>query len=303
MTDSVRIPADVEREDRILAGLSARQLVILAGAAVALWCAYTLTARWVPLVAFVIAALPVAVVAGALALGRWDGLSGDRFALAALAHWRTPKRLVPAPAGVAPVPPWWARPHLAKHRPVPMHLPFRAIEADGTVDLGPAGAAVVCRASSLNFGLRSSAEKDAMTAAYGRFLNSLSSGVQVVVQAQRADVGEAVAALRAAAAELPSRALVDAAADHARFLTSLATRRDVLRRSVFVVFRDPNPAAGASLVRRAEEAASALAAAGVALSPLTRREAAAVLARSVDPDTTPPRGAAAPGAVITGATS
>lgn len=301
MTDSVRIPADVEREDRILAGLSARQLVILAVTAVLLWFAYSLTARWLPLVALVIAALPVVAFAAALALGRWDGLSGDRFALAALAHYRAPKRLVPAPAGVAPVPPWWARPHLTRHRPVPMHLPFRDIEAGGVVNLEAAGAAVVCRASSLNFGLRSPAEQAAMTAAYGRFLNSLASGVQIVVQAQRADVGDAIADLHAAASTLPSRALVDAAADHARYIASLAERRDVLRRSVFIVFRDPNPAAGPALARRAEEAASALAAAGVALTPLSREEAAAVFARSVDPDTTPRRGTAAPGAIITGA--
>ena len=41
----VRIPADVEREDRILAGLTARQLAILAVPAVVLWVAYEATRR------------------------------------------------------------------------------------------------------------------------------------------------------------------------------------------------------------------------------------------------------------------
>jgi Ca2+-binding RTX toxin-like protein len=43
VTGRVRIPADVDREDRLLAGLSARQLAILGTAAVVLWVAYAAT--------------------------------------------------------------------------------------------------------------------------------------------------------------------------------------------------------------------------------------------------------------------
>jgi hypothetical protein len=39
----VRIPADVERPDKLLAGLTARQLAILAVTAVALWAGYAAT--------------------------------------------------------------------------------------------------------------------------------------------------------------------------------------------------------------------------------------------------------------------
>ena len=48
----VRIPADVERPDKLLAGLTARQLAILGVAAVVLWAGYAATRHVVPAVAF-----------------------------------------------------------------------------------------------------------------------------------------------------------------------------------------------------------------------------------------------------------
>jgi len=48
----VRIPADVEREDRILANLTARQLAILSVAAVLLWAGYTATRHLVPIAVY-----------------------------------------------------------------------------------------------------------------------------------------------------------------------------------------------------------------------------------------------------------
>ncbi|MGH9286491.1 MAG: PrgI family protein, partial [Acidimicrobiales bacterium] len=84
----VRIPADVEREDRLLAGLSARQLAILAVAAVLLWVGYQASRAVLPLPVFAGLAAPVAGVAVVLALGRRHGLPADRLLLAALAQAR-----------------------------------------------------------------------------------------------------------------------------------------------------------------------------------------------------------------------
>ncbi len=81
-TERVRIPADVDRPDEILAGLTARQLVILAVPAVAIWGVYVATSGWLPWPVFAGLALPVAAAAGLLALGRRDGLPADRLALA-----------------------------------------------------------------------------------------------------------------------------------------------------------------------------------------------------------------------------
>ncbi len=66
-----------------------------------------------------------------------------------------------------------------------------------------------------------------------------------------------------------------AAREHARFLADLGAARDLLRREVLVVVQEPTDlgtkdaeAATARLRRRGEEAANALAAAGVTLSAL-----------------------------------
>jgi hypothetical protein len=99
----VRIPADVEREDRLLGNLTARQLAILACGGVVLWALYSVTAHVVALPVFAALAAPLAALVVAMALGRVGGVSADRVALAAWRHHRSPHRLVPAPDGV-PVP-------------------------------------------------------------------------------------------------------------------------------------------------------------------------------------------------------
>ena len=96
----VRIPADVEREDRILANLTARQLAILSVAAVVLWAGYTATRHLVPIAVYGALALPLGSVAAMLALGRFEGVAADRWVTAAWRHHRAP----PPQAGPAPSP-------------------------------------------------------------------------------------------------------------------------------------------------------------------------------------------------------
>ncbi len=75
---SYRIPADVDRPDRVLANLTARQVAILAVIGALLYAGYAGTRTVVPPVVFAIGAVPVAVVSGVLVLGSRDGLSLDR---------------------------------------------------------------------------------------------------------------------------------------------------------------------------------------------------------------------------------
>ena len=89
----VRIPADLDRPDRILGGLTARQLAILAGGGVAAWTLMRLLDPLVGLPAAVALAAPLALAAMALALGWRDGLPLDRLAVAGLRWWRQPRRL------------------------------------------------------------------------------------------------------------------------------------------------------------------------------------------------------------------
>ncbi len=287
----VRIPADVDRPDKLLAGLSARQLAILALAAIALWAGYVATRHVVPPAAYGAVAIPVAAVAALLALGRVEGVPADRWVLAAWRQHRSPRRLVPAADGIPPAPAYLGKAAGSKAAalPAPLRLPLAGIEAGGVVDLGPDGLAVICRASAVTFGLRTPAEQEALVAGFARFLSSLAEPVQVLVRAERLDVGPAIDALLDAAPGLPHLALERAARDHAAFLAELAASRDLLRREVLVVLRQPAGQASTGgdragrLLRRAAEAVTALAAAGVSLFVLDGVAASGVIGRSLDP--------------------
>lgn len=285
--EPVRIPADVDREDRVLADLTARQAAILAAAVVMLWLAFTATRHLVPPAAFAGAAAPVAVAAVLLAVGRRDGLSLDRWLAAGLRQARAPHRLVPAPEGVLPPPAWLAPAVAAQARPLPapLRLPATAISPRGVISLGGDGAVAIAAASTVNFALRTPAEQEALAAAFGRWLNSLQGPAQILIRAHRIDLSAMAARLRDNAAALPHPALERAALGHAAFLGGLAEDRDLLARQVLIAVREPT---ADRAVRRITDAARALAAAGVAVTPLDGPRAAAVLAACCTPGQPPP---------------
>lgn len=301
-----RIPADVDRPDEIVFGLTARQGAIVAAAGVLLWLAYTATNSVVPPMVFAAAAVPMAGAVAALVLVRRDGLGLDQLALAAVRHRLSPRRLVPAGQQVAPAPQWVNA--KAGPLPAPLRLPPQAISTTGVVDLGTDGVAVLCACSTVNFALRTNAEQHALVGAFARWLNSLTGPVQVVVRADRLDPTPLIARLHADAPGLPHPALEHAALDHAGFLAEMAAGRDLLHRHVLLVFTEPRPArgggaeaAGRRALRRAEEAAAALRAAEITVAVLDGPAVAAVLSAAADPHRPPPvAGLAPPGAVITG---
>lgn len=292
---TVRIPADVDREDRLMGGLTARQLAWLSAGVVVLVGLWSATHALLPAPVFAAGATPVAAVALALALGRRDGLAADRLALAWVRHVRAARRLVPAPEGVPTLPVWAGRREL----PAPLPFPVVDVGEGGLVNLGEDGLVVVCRASSINFGLRTAAEQEGLVAALGRWLNALDAPVQIVVRAERVDLDQAVASLRQAAPGLPHPALEEAARDHARFLADLAARRDVLRRVVLLVFRHTHEPDGDEMLRRrVEESARALAVAGVSLTVLSEDDVLAILAAAAGNPATRPPGLARPAEVV-----
>lgn len=90
----VRLPADVEMEDRLAFGLTGRQLVILGVAALLSYGIFAAAGSVLPMPVAVALALPSALAGVALALGRLAGLSGDRIALAAGLHLTQARRRV-----------------------------------------------------------------------------------------------------------------------------------------------------------------------------------------------------------------
>jgi hypothetical protein len=328
---SARIPANIDKQDKIIAQLTARQLAILAATAAVLAAGYGLAQPFLPLPVIAAILFPIAAVGAALALGQRDGVSLDRYALAALAYLRHPKQLVAAPEGV-PQAPVWCR--LRGHLPAPLNLPVRAIRTDGVMDLTGGGTATVVAASTVSFSLRTPAEQAALTAAFARLLNSLDAPVQILVRARPLDFTDLIDGLRGHAPSLPHSALEKAARAHADHLAELGSYRDLLYRQVLLVTGDTpttaaSPTAGLTArpaerairrwwrellpgqqrartrqasaevtLRRAEHLERALAGLGIGARLLNADQAAAVLADCLDPAN--PYPSADPGQFATG---
>ena len=106
MNDSVRIPADIDREDRILAGFTARQVAVMAVTGVVLYAGWLLLRAMMPAVAYVTLAVPVAVGVLVLVVVRRDGLTLDRLLLAALRQRLQPRTRLAPGRGPEAVPGW-----------------------------------------------------------------------------------------------------------------------------------------------------------------------------------------------------
>ncbi len=284
LTPRAAIPADVEAPDKLVYGLTARQMAILAVAAATCWLAWRAVGRMVPPQLMLAGFVPVLAAAVGVALGRRDGLPLDVWLLAAVRQRRAPRRLVPAPDGL-PAPPDWAPqlPGPAGPGPAVLRLPAQAIGGDGVVDLGGGRAACLVAAGTVNIGLRTGEEQAGLLAGYGRWLNGLTGPVQVVISAVRADLTGHALRVADAAEALPVRALAEAAGDYARFLLEVAAGRDPLARTVIVVCTAAGPKAAAEAVRRGEQTAAALSALGVEARVLDGAAVLAGLTAAVDP--------------------
>lgn len=298
---SVRIPADVDQPDKVLYGFTARQLAILAcTAATCLWALLTF-GPLVPFPVLVAVLMPIAATGIVLAVARHDGMNLDRYALAALRHLRVSKERVTAAGPVQP-PPTWCR--MRGRLPEPMSLPVRAVRQDGVLEVAGGGVAVIVRAGTLAFGLRTAGEQAGLVAVFGRWLNSLDAPVQILVQARPVDLTGLADHITQHASALPDPALEQAARAHAAFLTDLGTAHDLLIRQVLIVITGhtssstPSPAlpgrrhkhrrvgrdaAAAVALRRAAEAVQNLAALAVPAEVLDTEGATAVLAESLSP--------------------
>jgi hypothetical protein len=300
---SASIPADVDTPDKIVYGLTARQLAVLAVAGVIGYGIVQAVGTLLPQPVLIAILTPVAGAAVVLALGRRDGLSMDVWLLSAVRYTRRPKLLAPAATGRPASLPGWAPATDAAVPMVPvLRLPATAISDAGVVNTGAQAVALVA-CTTVNIGLRTGEEQAALIGGYGRWLNSLAGPVQIVISAQRVDLSSHADRITRTADTIDNAALAGAARDYADFLADLAARRDPLWRTVTVaVTAAGDTAADTDVLRRAEHAASALAALGAQTAVLDGGRAAAVLTCATDPyspgEVTWAR--ARPDAVITG---
>lgn len=273
MTRPARIPADVDRPDKVVGPFTARQVAIIAITAGGLYLLWTALRTLVPMPVFLIAALPVGALAFLLAVGQRDGLPLDRLLLAALRHRITlvQHRLRRAtelestdlPDDGLPVPSW-----LATDDPVQAPrssgsgvgsgrasrslagFPARAVDtatgaepgADGVgvLDLGPDGLVAIAAVSTVNLTLRTPTEQDALIDTFARYLHTLNASVQILVRAVPLDLTAQLRALHTQARALPHPALAAAASAHRDHLAHLAGRRgdhELLSRQVLLILR------------------------------------------------------------------
>jgi hypothetical protein len=281
VSERIRVPADVELEDRLAFGLTARQLVILAATALIAYGVLDAAGSVLPMAVAAVLAAPFAFTGVALALGRLDGLSGDRLALAAARHLAQPQRRVAAPQGLpARLPGGPAPPSVS-----PLAVPVTAILRSGVVELADGSFCVLLSATGTSWALRSEEEQQALVEAFGKWLNSLSEPAAITVRSEPVDISERASQIERASAGLPHPALRRCAEAYARFLAQLGDQ-GLRRRRILLVLSTrarEREAARGTLERRASEATGLLRAAGVELHALDGEEATALLAGALDP--------------------
>lgn len=278
---AVKVPANVELEDRLAFGLTAKQLGILAATAVS---AYGLFLVLAPLLPAPVAVAAMALTAGGgvlLALARHDGLAGDQLALAVARFALAPKRQLLAPEGLPAALPGTPR----QPKVAPLDIPVRRVLRNGLVELAEDGYCRLLSARGASFELRSPNEQAAFVAAFERFLNGLSEPVQIDIRSEPVTLGPQAEQIITEAAT-HSDGLRQAALDHARFLRSLGETQPLHRRQIVVVLRcrdSQAELAEVTLSRRAGEAIELLRAADVALTPLDGTQTAHLLATTLAP--------------------
>jgi len=301
----VRIPADVDRPDRIFARLTARQLLLLAPAVlVAALIGHLGLAAGLPLPFVAVAVMPPLAVGLTLALVGRDGLPLDRYVAAAWRHRRAPTLHLP-PTAAAGTPGWLPDTAAApRRRTVPAAPLARRVETAGLVDLGPDGVAVLATVAGLPAtSLAAPGEQAARLAAMAGMLDGLSGPLQITVRTVPAGLGPLIRQLRDGRTGIASPELASAAAGHADYLAGLGAGRAPLARQILLTAHEPVPAgagpAGRQLaagraLARLDDAAHRLTAAGLTIRVLDGQEAERVLAAAAHPTGTPPAIASGP---------
>ncbi|GAA4898529.1 PrgI family protein [Streptomonospora salina] len=254
-----QIPADIDRPDPVIAGLTPRQLLLLAPLAAAAWAGVVGLRGHLPLWAIGLILAPLVGAGVAVVAGRRDAMSLDAFAWAGLAWLRAPKRRVGAPDGLPGLPPW-APPTGREPALAPLRLPARAVADDGVIELGERRAVLV-ECSTLNLALAASGEQDTAIGAMAGVLHTLAEPAQILVRAVGHDLSPLTDLLQQRAPALAHPDLEQAAYDHAAWLAELQAGRTLLQRRLLLVLTTTGPTS--ALGERAEDVATQLQALGL----------------------------------------
>ncbi len=114
------------------------------------------------------------------------------------------------------------------------HLPIADITNDMVI-YKDGGAALVLESTSLNFGLLSEKEQQAVIAAYAAMINSLSFSIQVVVRTQRKDITNYLNFIDEEAKKIKHPLMATLMAGYRNFIQESVKKKNVLGKRFFVV--------------------------------------------------------------------
>lgn len=113
-------------------------------------------------------------------------------------------------------------------------LPIADI-TDDMVLFKDGGAAIVMETTSLNFGLLSEKEQEAVVYSYAALLNSLSFSIQILVRSQRKDISSYLNYLAQAATRITNPNLQNVMTSYRNFITEIVKKKNVLGKRFFIV--------------------------------------------------------------------
>ncbi len=114
------------------------------------------------------------------------------------------------------------------------HLPIADI-VDNIVLFKDGGASIVMETTSLNFGLLSEKEQEAVVYAYGALLNSLSFSIQIIVRSQRKDITSYLSYLDESWQKIANPKLKNLMLSYRTFITEIVKKKNVLGKRFFIV--------------------------------------------------------------------
>lgn len=113
------------------------------------------------------------------------------------------------------------------------HIPIADI-IDDIVLYKDGGAAVVMETSSLNFGLLSEREQEAVVAAYAALINSLSFSLQITVRTQRKDISGYINFFDTESKKITNPKLTALVQNYRSFITESIKKKTVLGKRFFI---------------------------------------------------------------------
>ena len=114
------------------------------------------------------------------------------------------------------------------------HLPVVDI-VDDVVIYKDGGAALVMESTSLNFGLLSEKEQQAVIAAYAALINSLSFSMQIVIRTQRKDIINYMKYLDEAEKKITAPKLASLMQGYKKFISESIKKKNVLGKKFYII--------------------------------------------------------------------